>query len=110
MSKTFPRETRVKAAAESRRFVFAFGDMPEIARDGSTLASAAAPDVTGLTLGTPAVNGAAVLDDDGVTLAAGTAVLVAISGGTAGRDYLVKVNGTTTAGDVLAVWGTIAVR
>lgn len=89
--------TLPKAAAEVVGYVFDFSGMPEFAA-GDTLASAAVPAVSGLTIGTPAVLAALT---DGV--AAGKGIQVTINGGTAGTRYVVTCLGTFASGAVRAV-------
>ena len=54
---------------------------------------------TGLTIGTPAVNTATIIDDEGNTVAIGKAVQVRISGGTDSIDYSLTISCSTTASD-----------
>lgn len=55
---------------------------------------------TGITKGTESINSAALVDDDGVSHAAGTVALVGLSGCTADTSYTVTCRVTTTDGDV----------
>ena len=55
---------------------------------------------TGITKGVESINSAALVDDDGVSHAAGTVALVGLSGCTAGQNYTATCRVTTTDGDV----------
>ncbi len=108
MPVAFPAAVLVKARAEVRSFLFDFSTFPEV-QAGDTLASVAAPSVSGLVLGTPAITGAAV-SEAGVTVPSGQGAWMTISSGDAGTDYSVEVRATTTAARVLVVRGILAVR
>lgn len=110
MAVSFPIRTRVKAVAEARGFVFDFSEFPEIAQDGLTIQSLAAPAVSGLTLGTPTAT-AADVEEDGHTIPIGEGAVLPISGGVANTDYTVEVRATLSDGTtILGVRGIIAVR
>lgn len=99
------RTTLRKLPAENRLYVFDFSDFPEVLA-GETLSLPVVPasSPTGLTIGTPAVSAVARGD-----VPAGQAVEVMISGGTAGIDYQVEGQATTSGGAKLAVGGVIKV-
>lgn len=90
----FPVHTKPKAPNEAVDYVFDFSGFPEFAA-GETLASAATPTVSGLTIGTPAVTSAIV---DGVP--AGKGIQVRVSGGTANTEYTVACRGTFSGGSI----------
>lgn len=110
MSVTFLVRTRIKAVAEIRGFVFDFSEFPELAGDGLSILSLAAPAVTGITLGTPTPN-TGVIEEDGHTIPVGEAAVLPVSDGTAGEDYVVSVQATLSDSvTVLTCRGIVAVR
>lgn len=89
---------RTKHPSESILYAI---DFTALLSSGETLSGT--PTVTGspsgLTIGTPAVNTATLVDDEGNTVAIGKAVQVRISAGTAGIDYVLTVSCATTGSD-----------
>ena len=65
-----------------------------------TIASAVWTVPDGITKGAESINSAILVDDDGVSHAAGTVALVVLSGCTAGVNYTATCRVTTTDGDV----------
>lgn len=63
-----------------------------------------------LTLGSPAVNAATFVDDDGNTVAIGMGVLVRIAAGVSPTDYAIVITCATTAGNTRSVVCTVRVR
>lgn len=104
MSAAVQRQTRTKKVTEVVLFVFDFSNFPEV-EAGETLGTPTVPAVAGLTIGTPAITTA---ETDGI--AAGKALQVSISGGTAGTDYTVSAYVVTSGGSTRGVEGVVAVR
>lgn len=104
MSAAVQHQTRTKKVSEAVLFVFDFSNFPEVIA-GETLGTPTVPAVSGLTIGTPAIT--SVLTD---CIAAGKALQVAISGGTAGVDYTVSAYVVTSGGSTRSVEGIVAVR
>lgn len=104
MATQFPTAEDVKGAGETVHFLFDFTPFPEF-QAGQTIASASAPAVSGLTLGTPTLLAASA---DGI--AAGRGVLLSVSGGTAGTTYTVSVLATFSGGPVREVRLSLTVR
>lgn len=104
MSAAVQRQTRTKKVSEVVLFVFDFSNFPEV-EAGETLSNPSVPAVSGLTIGSPAITAA---ETDGI--AAGKALQVSISGGTAGTDYTVSAYVTTSGGSTRGVEGVVAVR
>jgi len=100
--------TKPKLAAESRVFVIDFTDHSEL-EAGETMSAPSVPAVSGLTIGSPSVTSADITEN-GVTIAAGKAVQVRISGGTAGTKYTVDCTASTSGGSTIGRRVKIAVE
>jgi hypothetical protein len=97
-----------KHSAASHLFAFDFG--PQLA-SGETLSSVSCAAVSGLTFGTPAVQGTEFTDEfTGATIAANEGCKMRISGGTAGTDYTLTMVGSTSAGNTIPLVCTLQVR
>lgn len=95
--------TLTKPAGETRRVAFDLSASPE-AVAGETFSGPEILGGSGLTFGSPTVSAAAF---DGI--AAGKAVLVTVSGGSAGTTYDFALRVTASGGSILVVNGRIAV-
>jgi hypothetical protein len=91
----FPTVTVVKSPNEAINWVLDFRVFEEVSLDGGALSNPQKSSPAGITVAAPTVSAAAI---NGVP--AGQAVLVKISGGTAGSDYSVEVWATVTAAGV----------
>lgn len=106
----------VKHLADERALGFVFD---QVLAPGDTIATvdnveidvAAGDDGSAtLTVSGEQTNAAAYTDDEGGTVAADTAVLATVAGGTEGVDYGVTVTVTTETGEVLARRWLVEVR
>jgi hypothetical protein len=100
--------TLPKDASEVVTYLFDFTTFPEY-KAGETLSAPAVPGVAGLTVGTPAVTAVAYAEG-GVAVAAGGAVAVAVSGGTAGTTYDLECSVAFSGGNTRVVKGRLAVE
>lgn len=120
-----PYLTRVLAPGESRVFVFAFDDFPELLDEdidgnavvSATIASAVVTGpggtpLTGVTAGTPCVLAAAtIVDSKGTVVKAGKGVCCALfAPSSPGDDVVVECKVTLSNGSTPVVQGLIAFR
>lgn len=103
-------EIRYKHPDETVRYVI---DFTKLLKSAETLTGT--PTVTlsgsGLTAGSPTVNGSAEEDDQGISIAIGKAVVVSVSGGTADLNYTMTVTcSTTVASQIRTIVCPIYVR
>lgn len=103
MSSRIEPTTLTKPAGETRRIAFDLSTSPESVA-GETFSSPSILGGSGLTFGTPTVSSGVF---DGI--AAGKAVLVTVSGGSAGTTYDFALQVTASGGSILVVNGRITV-
>lgn len=102
--------TKVLAKHSAASMLFGFDFGPFLA-SGETLSSVSCDAVSGLTLGSPAVQGTSFTDEfTGATIAANEGCKMRISGGTNGTDYTLTMIGSTSAGNTWPLVCTLQVR